>query len=654
MRTTVFSSVTYGTTVTVNGTDYTDFTGLVIEEKMSKAGLSGIVSTEMTVTLQLPPETSFTAPDNAEVIVNIPGLINNPPPFYISKRKISGRQVTLNCRSKIYQLDRPSDFTDSDFDENGMMDFDDALAKIANSAGFISTALPCPVPETLRNLPKSFLKSANCMSILEKLSAALIGTFREYGGVIVFTPWAEPFMEIVPAEPLEPVNYGYEKQITHLVMSDNRNTNTFEQGSGGYAHTLRIETPFASAGLASAVYGRVCEHVYKPFECKAMRINSIPAIGCTLSLHRNTEDETELFCNNIRIYVKKSGLYAKAACNDVYEDEWDYTGELERAVLEKIAADERIGSLTIEKTGVIKLENTAHIEDPSVGHSATITADTDYGVTVETDKAQIKADTLDLSNTPEILLKPAGLLTESKDLIGALNELFTAETEGGDTAPLPTQAELLAADDFYADFLNFLAILPNGGKGNAFFYKSTDPAIKFTSAYSIGYVEVINASSQIISADVSTAWQIYTGNTGGAMTLAVSGTDVTAINNVYPYMSNMVRTASESVSQPLAPCDYFGVFAQTTITSPGAVVAHVLPFNNQIFGRRAVFAQQAGVSGGVTMSVMDVSGQQTNAHRVGLSNIIIWANPNGSKRSMSFSGDQIQYQMDKFAGKDVW
>jgi hypothetical protein len=410
---------------------------------MSGAGLSGIITTELRVKLRLEND-DFTAPDNAEVIIHIPGVSVNP--FYIAKREKRGRELKLLCRSKIYQLDRPADFSDNDFDENGEIGFDTAMSRIAGSAGFTATVIN-NLPQCMQKLKKGFLKGANCMSILEKISAALVGTFREYGGAIVFCPWEGVFMEAVPAEPLSPINYGCEKQISHLVMSDK--ADSFAQGSGGYARTLTVKTPLASNELVSAVYGRVHEHIYKPFECKLMRIASVPAIGCTLSLNHGTDEQTELFCNNIRIYVKKSGLYAAAACNAVNEDEWDYAGELERAVEEKIAADERFGGMTLTGSGTIKLENSAHIADPTAGHTATISADEEFGVNIETDKAQIKAETLDLSNTPSILLKSTELLTESKDLIGAINELFSAAPEGGDSAVLPTLEDLLEYSECY-------------------------------------------------------------------------------------------------------------------------------------------------------------------------------------------------------------
>jgi hypothetical protein len=428
------------------------FTGLVIEEGVNKAGLSGIVRSELRVTITDP---NFYASDNAEVSFHIDGYSDYPAKFFINKREISGSTVKLTCRSKLYRLDCTADFTENDFDNKGQINFTTALSRIAAMAdldGFVYFG--DDITETIPKLHKNFLYKANCMSILEKLSAALCGTFREHAGALSFCRFEDVYMENVPAEALSPIKSGLMKRISRVVMTGGGQT--YSSGFGGYTQTVRIKTPFASQALANTLAGRLTGKEYRPYVCESARISGFPLVGCTMNFDGVTAPEESAdmrFTNHVKIYPSRGGLYCYCACNAVNEDEWDYSGELERGVAEKIAAGERFGSTTLLADGNMVFESAARREDEDEGFASEIKIDDDDGFIIKADKARLETtETMKLSGermdieTPLINLPPDELLTEHKDLIGALNELFTAGSEGGDELDIYS---LLAENDLW-------------------------------------------------------------------------------------------------------------------------------------------------------------------------------------------------------------
>jgi hypothetical protein len=58
---------------------------------------------------------------------------------------------------------------------------------------------------------------------------------------------------------------------------------------------------------------------------------------------------------------------------------------------------------------------------------------TENGLMVDSERAAFKGEVLSLEEIPKIKLNSDELLTESKELVGALNELFLAAPEGGDS-----------------------------------------------------------------------------------------------------------------------------------------------------------------------------------------------------------------------------
>jgi hypothetical protein len=337
---------------------YDNVGDITIEESVSGIGLSGVIESTLTAIIFTD---NFNASGNAEVKITTPGIYPPLVRFYIQKREKSGDRVKLICRSRIHTLDCPSDFVDSDFDENDKISTQAVVNRIALLGGFDGmTYQNSSVLNALPALEKSVVAGKNCLTLLENIAKALFCTFREYDGNLRLCPFEQVFTEMSDAKLLAPVKKGFDKTIGKIILTNK--AETFESGYGGSSQTIKVETPFASENLCIALSDRLHGAVYKPFEAVVKTV-FIPSATAFLNV-----DGERMYANDIKVYIKKSGLFAKISCKAVNEDEWNYESEIERKLNEKIAVGERFDAL----------------------------------------------------------------LTESKDLVGALNELFSAAPEGGD------------------------------------------------------------------------------------------------------------------------------------------------------------------------------------------------------------------------------
>jgi hypothetical protein len=328
---------------------------------VSGTGLSGVIESTLTAIIF---SENFSASDNAEVKIVTPGIYPSVVKFYIQKREKSGDKIKLICRSRIHSLDCPSDFVDDDFDEDDMISTQTVLSRIAALGDFGMTYQNPSVLDALPILEKSLVKGKNCLTLLENIAKALFCTFREYDGNLRLCPFEQVFSEISDAELISPIKTGFNKTINKIILTNK--SESYQSGFGGISQTVKIETPFASESLVSSLTERLGGHIYKPFTAMVKTV-FIPSATALVTL-----DEEPLYANDIKVYIKKSGLFAKISCKAVSEDEWTneskYESEIERKLNEKIAVGERFDAL----------------------------------------------------------------LTESKDLVGALNELFIAAPGGGD------------------------------------------------------------------------------------------------------------------------------------------------------------------------------------------------------------------------------
>jgi hypothetical protein len=281
----------------------------------------------MEVTIYTP---YFIASENAEVTVSYspPGGLTVFPKFYIVNREIRGNAVTLKCRCAMQKLDRPFPVSEMFFDENSETGTNYVISKIAAQIGLEpSFSFISDIPK----LTEKFLKSNNCLLILEKLSEALAGYWRIHNGYLLFVPFEEPLTTGVSVSEHDRVDTGLRKQIRRLVMTGGGET--FERGAGEFSETVCIDTEFASTELANSVYNRLKDCTYTSLMKTMCKAVVFPGVTSEVTFENSQNPFGDTFrINSIKAYPRRSGFYLELSNNTVREDEWDYSGKTEREI----------------------------------------------------------------------------------------------------------------------------------------------------------------------------------------------------------------------------------------------------------------------------------------------------------------------------------
>jgi hypothetical protein len=435
--------------------------------------MSGVLTTVLNVTLNAP---GFNAPENAEVTLDIGTISEEIPKFYISRREIRGDSVKLVCKCRMSWLDRPVNISQSEFDENGEIHIDTVLARIGSEidvGGGVWYDESDVIAQRFPKLHKDFVFGCNCLTLLEKISAAFVGYFRIWQNTLLFVPWGVPFMSRVFINQNTPISVGLKKTIRKIIVKGGGET--FERGDGSFRETLVINTPLSSDNLVSYLYNRLYGKEYFPVNAAGFS-DHFPKTVSEVTFENGSDIYGDVFlCNNIKVYPSRSGLFIKASNNDINESEWDYSSISEREADKKIAVGERVGNFSVSPEGEIK-----------------ITGDTQTGVIKSAKSEKIGNefdDSLIIGGLPEIHLKAdritvdgmiepsghtPGLLTQSKDIVGAINEVFTLGGEGGNPWEADPDWEafnaLPEADEHHYQFL--LRVFDNSPPGSPNYFGS--------------------------------------------------------------------------------------------------------------------------------------------------------------------------------------
>ena len=113
-----------------------------------------------------------------------------------------------------------------------------------------------------------------------------------------------------------------------LVGSDE----TFIAGTGTARQTIVINTPLASAALVSALYARLNGYTYTAWECTKTLIQNYMPID-TLCVFGSGQS---LISTHSTIKPSISGLFCSCGSQEVTEDEYSYSGALDRKIDSKV------------------------------------------------------------------------------------------------------------------------------------------------------------------------------------------------------------------------------------------------------------------------------------------------------------------------------
>lgn len=274
---------------------------------------------------------------NAEVTLTSDDISINLPTFYINTRKKSGNIISFSCLDSMMKTDQPLNVN---YDTNDEISVGNLLSGIATQCGFVSAG---GVPSShIRNLTKQELTGKSCRQALEMLSVPMCGYFYTVADILAFKQWGSASPTYTPLK-YSAVSTGGEKgPILRLVMTGN--DEVFDKGSPGadVFNTLKIDTEFATDGLATEVYSRIENYTYTAWQCDKMMFDIVPEIDSDIVL-----DDITLTANSITTSFTATGIFCSCGRNEVTENEFNYVGELSRKITEKISNNEKLGNQTM-------------------------------------------------------------------------------------------------------------------------------------------------------------------------------------------------------------------------------------------------------------------------------------------------------------------
>lgn len=322
---------------------------------MNGMGTEGIVNSALTVTTYNDFIDSNEIPTGAEVVLRCPDSLYpvEIPVYYVRSRTIDGNVTTWECSDLLYRLDAPVEFSDADFDVNGMISCRELLEK-ASSASRILTEFAGGsenYPDIASDIPRGQAEGKSAREIFETAASAFCGFWQASAenGCAVFVPFGSVYLAAGVASHTKIIDGG-KKRITRITADNGGES--FVVGAGSAAgETLIINSPAASESLVGAALGRLEDYTYE-----AWRIEKGVAYGFVHLGGLMLPDGSFKVCNNVTLYPSPGGLYFSASANSVSEDEFSYKNAVQRALNKKYEVGEIVpvegGGVSVSKEGI--------------------------------------------------------------------------------------------------------------------------------------------------------------------------------------------------------------------------------------------------------------------------------------------------------------
>lgn len=310
-------------------------------------GLSGLCTATFSVAI---PSSDFGgASSSAEVKLT---CTSNPaiefPTFYLSGRSVNSKAVVLSCVDRMMFVDQICAIPATMYDDKKEIATTAVINAIADQCGFTSALyLDTTAIDAIPKLSKDQTYKRQCSDILSMVATACGGYWFTYDNNLIFKPFGTtPYMGGVHAEKhTAVVNGGTKGPISNLYMTGNGDTAYGQVGSA--PNTIKIDTPLVSAALAGAVEETINGYTYSAWSCEKALLDVCPTFDTAVEF----ADGNTRLCNNATVNITGSGLYAALSRNKVSEDEFDYSGQLKRDILNRIAFAERFGRGQINPDG---------------------------------------------------------------------------------------------------------------------------------------------------------------------------------------------------------------------------------------------------------------------------------------------------------------
>lgn len=335
-------------------------------------GLSGICTKTFAVTL--PTSTFLGASDNAEVqLTCTSNSLYKFPKMYIASRAVSDGKITLNCTDRMIFTNQIISLADivyyipgnggkiievheGSYDGDGNITITMLLNHIAEQCGFgLWTATDSSAISAIGKLSKEQTFKRSCTEILDMIASACCGYWfcDDSTGTerLVFKAFGSGAYSSVSASQYTKVIEGSKKgPIEHLILVNGNETQ--ESGSSSLRQrTIQANTSIdlANISLAGIVEDCMNGYVYTAWTCERALLEGIPTIDTAIVF----DGGSTYTANYGTVTPTATGVYFSGGANEVSEEEYDYSGQLQRDMLNKVEFGNRYGGLQLDRDGKI-------------------------------------------------------------------------------------------------------------------------------------------------------------------------------------------------------------------------------------------------------------------------------------------------------------
>ena len=304
-------------------------------------GISGCCSVQFEFDIYDPVGTVVDSiPKQAEVILSGAGFVSQP--FFVNSRTSADRVCHCVCYDRICKTDRTF-VNDLDFGTSETVDGQSVLEHIAVQCGFSSYSGAEGLSEI--KFSKSDLENKSCRDLLDEITEALCsvaicgGTDGSVLQIACFGAYSLS-SDNVTSEDYAEVDYRGKTVVSGLHMASSETGEIFSFGNAS-GYVIEIETRFASAALAQAVWGSASRRMGTANFTRS-GVDDDPALILG----------NPLFATDTEYSFDSTGIYFSGGAAPF--NDWQYETKLER---QKIGVNKRVGNTVITESGRIVFIN---------------------------------------------------------------------------------------------------------------------------------------------------------------------------------------------------------------------------------------------------------------------------------------------------------
>lgn len=337
------------------------FADVQIKYDVDGYGISGVITPQLSFSVPACDydDTSELFPTGAQVILTCSNGMDIPR-FYVSSRSYSNAKLNFTCYDRSYATDRDIAMPDDLYDISGYASISDVMDKIMAICGYNGYSDSTGIIGTvITKAKKDNTSGKTCRNILDDLSRACCGVWllqndtgtADVRGTLTLIPVDSGMGAVFTAEKYSDVYIGGTKTFRKFILTSGSERYTAGASETAYG-TVEIETPFASAALAGALYNRLKDYTYKSWSCNKMlaSIGQLAIIPSPSSLI-TFGSKQNLYVNNCTVSLTSTGIYASVGRNDADEDELAYHNRTEREIAMRVRIGALMGNTVITEKG---------------------------------------------------------------------------------------------------------------------------------------------------------------------------------------------------------------------------------------------------------------------------------------------------------------